>query len=311
MGDKSFDKLEKYRKKRNFDVTPEPDADEKRPETASSHRSRSDVKKTSNDRKIPPRPSWWRGEDWVPGEPSEDEDATGGQFVVQKHDAKRLHYDLRIELGGTMMSWAVPKGPSYDPNIKRLAVEVEDHPMAYNDFEGRIPDGEYGAGDVLVWDRGSYEPAPMRGAPKRGVLGILEWMRDKGHFHLRFSGEKLRGGWHLVRTKRGPDNGSRPQWLFFKAHDETADPGLDIVTSRPESVVSGKSATRGPARVSASPAGQSARELLLSIGDVARATNGPIMGDGSLYLFEVKFDGYRLLAGKAGRDVRLFSRKTN
>ena len=236
-------------------------------------------------------------------------------FVIQKHDARRLHYDLRIELGGAMMSWAVPKGPSYDPNVKRLAVEVEDHPMEYNDFEGRIPDGEYGAGDVLIWDRGSYEPATMTGMPaaiKNDPAARLAWMRDKGHFHLLFSGEKLHGGWHLVRTKRGAGaSSSKPQWLFFKAHDEMANPELDIVTSRPESVVSGHRATRGPLRAKASQMAQSARELLLGIGEVSKATSGPLMGDGSAYLFEVKFDGYRLLAGKAGNDVRLFSRKSN
>ncbi|WXB18872.1 DNA ligase D [Pendulispora albinea] len=227
--------------------------------------------------------------------------------MIQKHDARRLHYDLRLELGGTMMSWAIPKGPSYDPATKRLAVQVEDHPMSYNDFEGRIPDGEYGAGDVLIWDRGTYEPVLDKKAPS------LEAMRDKGHFHLRFAGEKLQGGWHLVRTKGRlqATRADHPQWLFFKAHDETADPALDIVTSRPESVASGRSATRGPGRVTSSPLGQSPRELLLAMGDVSRATNGPIVGDGSHYLFEVKFDGYRLLAGKTGSDVRLFSRKSN
>ncbi|WP_394839900.1 DNA ligase D [Pendulispora rubella] len=298
MGDKSFDKLEKYRKKRNFEVTPEPDGSEQ----SSSHRSRSPVKKTTSSRSKDVRPQP------VPTPPT----WAGGVFVIQKHDARRLHYDLRIELGGTMMSWAVPKGPSYDPNAKRLAVEVEDHPMEYNDFEGRIPDGNYGAGDVLIWDRGTYEPAPMNGVPaaiKGDPAALLAWMREKGHFHLRFSGEKLHGGWHLVRTKRREE--SKPQWLFFKAHDEMANPDLDVVTSRPESVVSGLRATRGPLRATSSSVAQSARELLLAIGEVSKATNGPLMGDGSLYLFEVKFDGYRLLAGKAGNDVRLFSRKTN
>ena len=115
-----------------------------------------------------------------------------GVFCVQKHDATRLHYDVRLEIAGTLMSFAVPKGPSYDPQVKRLAVETEDHPMMYADFEARIPEGQYGAGDMLLWDLGTYETVP----PGQEVA-----MRAKGHLHVRFFGEKLRGGWHFVRTK--------------------------------------------------------------------------------------------------------------
>lgn len=273
-GPRPTDKLAKYRTKRDFGVTPEPAPDDAEA-GASSHRKRARGKKTA---------------------------ARGAAFVVQKHDARRVHYDLRLEIGGTMMSWAVPKGPSYDPNVKRLAVEVEDHPMEYNTFEGRIPDGQYGAGDVLLWDRGTYETIPP---------GQEEPMRAKGHLHVRFFGDKLRGGWHVVRTKTRAGESGHPQWLFFKAQDEAADPDRDILTERPESVVSGHRATRGPRRVSASATGRSASELLLAMGEVCRATTAPLVGNGTDYLFEIKFDGYRLLAGKAGADARLFTRKQN
>src|SRR5580692_10757174 len=159
-------------------------------------------------------------------------------FVVQKHDARRLHYDFRLEVDGAMVSWAVPKGPSYDPSVKRLAVQTEDHPMAYNAFEGRIPAGEYGAGDVLIWDRGAYETVPP---------GQQRAMLEKGHLHLRFFGEKLVGDWHFIRTggKPGDDgagNAGKAQWLLFKAKDARANAAYDVVAERPESVVSGKAA---------------------------------------------------------------------
>ncbi len=199
-----------------------------------------------------------------------------GVFCVQKHDATRLHYDVRLEIAGTLMSFAVPKGPSYDPQVKRLAVETEDHPMMYADFEARIPEGQYGAGDMLLWDLGTYETVP----PGQEVA-----MRAKGHLHVRFFGEKLRGGWHFVRTKgtaaaggrssaakASGSEGSKAQWLMFKAQDETADPARDIVTERPESVKSGKSATRGPRRVGASNAGETVETLVSAVGEIARAT---------------------------------------
>jgi bifunctional non-homologous end joining protein LigD len=180
--------------------------------------------------------------------------ATALEFVVQKHDATRKHYDVRIEIAGAMMSWAVPKGPSYDPSVKRLAIETEDHPMEYNRFEGRIPDGQYGAGDVLIWDRGTYETVPP---------GRQEQMRQEGQIKIRFFGEKLVGEWHFVKTK-AKAHGSlvgadyvAGAWLMFKAKDRFADPQLDIVAARPESVVSGKTATRGPLRVGASSSGKS------------------------------------------------------
>jgi len=227
--------------------------------------------------------------------------------VVQKHDARRLHYDLRLEVEGAMVSWAVPKGPSYDPAVRRLAVQTEDHPMAYNDFEGRIPDKEYGAGDVLIWDRGTYETVPR---------GQQRPMLDKGHLHVRLFGDKLVGDWHLVRTdRRGGDDGAggsgKAQWLFFKAKDSNANPAYDVVAERPESVVSGRVATRGPQRVSASEHGKSARALLEAVGEPALATAVTSIAHPSQWLFEVKYDGYRLLACKAGNEVRLYTRRAN
>jgi bifunctional non-homologous end joining protein LigD len=158
-------------------------------------------------------------------------------YMIHKHDARRLHYDLRLEIEGTLASWAVPQGPCFDPAQKRLAVETEDHPIAYANFEGRIPDGEYGAGEALVWDRGIFETVPPGRAPA---------MREKGHLDLLFLGEKLQGRWHLIRT-RGPATrqSSRPQWLLMKAKDEFARADYDIVSLRPESVISGRLLAQG------------------------------------------------------------------
>jgi bifunctional non-homologous end joining protein LigD len=155
----------------------------------------------------------------------------GNRYVIQKHAARRLHYDLRLELDGVMKSWAVTKGPSLVPGTKRLAVQVEDHPIDYNTFEGTIPKGEYGAGTVLVWDRGRWFP---EGDPHQGL--------KKGDLAFRLEGEKLKGRWHLVRM-RGKPNETRKNWLLIKAHDQWArsakDP--DILEQSPRSVVSGQS----------------------------------------------------------------------
>jgi bifunctional non-homologous end joining protein LigD len=155
----------------------------------------------------------------------------GNQYVIQKHAARRLHYDLRLELDGVMKSWAVTKGPSLVPGSKRLAVQVEDHPIDYNTFEGTIPKGAYGAGTVLVWDRGRWFP---EGDPYQGL--------KKGRLAFRLEGEKLKGGWYLVRM-RGKPNETRKNWLLIKAHDEwertTKDP--DILQQSPRSVVSDRS----------------------------------------------------------------------
>ncbi len=150
-------------------------------------------------------------------------------YVIQKHHARNLHYDLRLEDGGALKSWAVPKGPSLDPSDKRLAVEVEDHPLDYAVFEGRIPEGEYGAGSVIVWDRGTFEPA-VEGETFSGML-------EKGAAKIRISGEKLNGGFALVRTRWG---GRANNWLLVKEKDEHARAGFDVTAAEPLSVLSSR-----------------------------------------------------------------------
>lgn len=149
------------------------------------------------------------------------------RYVVQKHQASRLHYDFRLEWRGVLLSWAVPKGPSLDPSVKRLAMRVEDHPVEYADFEGVIPPGEYGAGTVMVWDRGTWAPetTDVDAALRHGEL----------KFTLR--GKKLRGSWVLVRTRGGyPPSSGRPAWLLIKHRDAYAT-DEDVVASMPDSVV--------------------------------------------------------------------------
>jgi bifunctional non-homologous end joining protein LigD len=158
-------------------------------------------------------------------------------FMVHKHDATRMHYDLRLEMDGALASWAIPKGPSFNPRDRRLAVQTEDHPLEYSTFEGRIPDGEYGAGDSLIWDRGHYDTIP----PGRGSA-----QRKQGHIQFVLDGEKLKGRWHLLRTRGG--TGTKSQWLVWKGKDEHASEHYDVVEERPESVVSGRRVTRGPTR---------------------------------------------------------------
>jgi len=147
---------------------------------------------------------------------------SAGVFVVQEHQATAHHYDLRLEVDGVMRSWAVPKGPSLDPPAKRLAVQVEDHGLDHNDFEGTLGDG-----GVIVWDRGTYEQG-----------GRVAWPEalDRGHAVFVLHGEKLRGGFALQRTRPG----AKPQWLLIKRRDDEARPGSDIVAERPESVISGR-----------------------------------------------------------------------
>jgi DNA ligase D-like protein (predicted 3'-phosphoesterase) len=147
---------------------------------------------------------------------------SSGVFVVQEHAATAHHYDFRLEVDGVMRSWAVPKGPSLDPAVKRLAVEVEDHSLAHNDYEGK---GSFGG--VIIWDRGTYEQG-----------GRVPWPEAlaRGHAVFVLHGEKLHGGFALQRT----GGGAKPQWLLIKRRDDTARPGSDVVAERPESVVSGR-----------------------------------------------------------------------
>jgi len=154
-------------------------------------------------------------------------------FVIQQHDASRMHFDFRLEVDGVMVSWAVPKGLSTDPRDKRLAVRTEDHPLDYADFEGRIPEGEYGAGVVIVWDAGEYENMSRKDDKEVSLKQAL----DHGHVKVKLYGKKLKGGYALVHTKM---RGDEKNWLVVKEDDDQADARRNPVSTEPESVLSGK-----------------------------------------------------------------------
>lgn len=156
------------------------------------------------------------------------------RFVIQQHHATSMHYDFRLEVGGVLKSWAVPKGPSTDPEERRLAQATEDHPMEYIDFEGYIPRGEYGGGPVIVWDTGTYRNITQR----RGQALSMEDGLERGHVSVWLEGEKLRGAWSLNRMRSGDDG--REAWLLIKRDDETADRRRKPVSTQPQSVVSGR-----------------------------------------------------------------------
>ena len=151
------------------------------------------------------------------------------QFVIQQHAARAMHYDVRLEIDGVMVSWAVPKGPSLNPKIKRLAIQTEDHPIEYNKFEGIIPEGEYGAGPVIIWDRGTY-----KNLKEDSMKSCLK----EGRIEIRMRGKKLKGDFALVRT--GSATGEKSHWLLIKMKDEHADARRNITQSEPQSVKSGK-----------------------------------------------------------------------
>ncbi len=152
------------------------------------------------------------------------------RYVIQKHAASHLHFDLRLELDGVMKSWAVPKGPSLDPSVKRLAMQVEDHPIDYNSFEGTIPQGEYGGGTVMLWDTGTYTASTATDDPE----AVLRAGYRKGDFKFRLRGKRLKGDFVLVRMRRG----GRPQWLLIKHRDRYASERTDVVERYQRSVVS-------------------------------------------------------------------------
>jgi bifunctional non-homologous end joining protein LigD len=234
-------------------------------------------------------------------EPRAGGKSAGGvlSFVIQKHHASHLHYDFRLELDGTLKSWAVPKGPSLDPSVKRMAVQVEDHPISYADFEGTIPPKQYGAGTVIVWDRGEWE---ADGDARKGLAA------GKLKFELR--GEKLRGHWTLVRM-RGKGEKQAP-WLLIKENDDEARPlaDYDIVEAEPNSVLSGRGVDDAPVPVAANKkkekapparkkekavaAPEAALPVALSPQLATLASGPPATPDD--WLYELKFDGYRLLA---------------
>ena len=167
----------------------------------------------------------------TPEPPPKVQEKTEHRFVVQMHDATRLHYDFRLELDGVLKSWAVPKGPSLDPEDKRLAMEVEDHPVSYQDFEGIIPEGNYGAGSVMVWDVGTWQPlspVPVNGKYVPGTDEEARQMLAKGDLKFRLEGKKLKGDFALIKM-RGRRPGSKGnEWLLIKKHDDHAEEGYDI-----------------------------------------------------------------------------------
>ena len=163
-------------------------------------------------------------------------------YVIQKHAASRLHFDLRLELDGAMKSWAVPKGPSLDPSVKRLAIHVEDHPIEYNAFEGIIPEGEYGGGTVMVWDKGTYTAAGGEGEGE-GEGDPEDALREgyrTGDFKFVLRGKRLKGSWVLVRTRGWGDRNRQHQWLLVKHRDDEADAATDPVTEHLTSAKSGR-----------------------------------------------------------------------
>lgn len=225
------------------------------------------------------------------------------QFCIQKHDASHLHYDFRLELDGTLKSWALPKGPSLDPKVRRLAVHVEDHPLDYADFEGHIPEGHYGAGDVIVWDRGIWEPE-----------GDAQEAYAKGKLRFRLQGEKLSGVWNLFRTRL---DGKKEQWMLVKSHDDQARSEADysIVEAQPDSVLSDRTLVPRKAAAKKAAAPRASRKRTGKGPKVplpaqlqpqlATLVDTPPSGD---WRYEVKFDGYRILARIDGNDIRLFTR---
>ncbi|MCL4183540.1 MAG: DNA ligase D [Burkholderiaceae bacterium] len=213
------------------------------------------------------------------------------RFVVHKHAASHLHYDLRLELDGVFRSWAVPKGPSLDPGVKRMAIAVEDHPLAYGSFEGVIPPGQYGAGTVIVWDRGAWRP-----------LGDAAAGLAAGKLEFELVGHKLSGRWKLVRLRAGHAQRD-PAWLLIKARDAAARPAAayDVIAERPESVLNGVAADAGSRR--RAPA--AALPLTLAPQLATRVDRAP---DEAGWTWELKLDGYRLLARIQGGAVQLITR---
>ncbi|MEM5400160.1 DNA ligase D [Paraburkholderia unamae] len=273
-------KLEVYEQKRRFDETPEPRG------RAARHSAR----------------------------PRDGE----GAFVIQRHDARRLHYDFRLELDGTLISWAIPKGPSLDPTVKRLAVHVEDHPLEYGSFEGRIPEGSYGAGTVTIWDHGVWRPeGGLRGAREGYAQGKLKFTLE---------GERLHGGWALVRSPM--HDGKQESWLLIKQRDDEAVPEdeFHVVEGEPAAPkVSNASKVskrrirsgNGAAKQGASPALEGAvRAPLPDTLAPELATPADALPGGNTWLYEMKFDGYRVLAridrhARGKGDVRIFTRTGN
>lgn len=263
------------------------------------------------------------------------QETSGNSFVIQKHAATRLHYDFRLEMDGVLKSWAVPKGPSLDPGEKRLAVHVEDHPLEYGDFEGIIPKGQYGGGTVLLWDHGTWHPIEDAAKGYR-----------KGHLHFRLEGEKLHGGWHLVRLHGQQAGEDKQNWLLFKENDDIAVPGSGdaVVTEYPASVATGrtieeiaadpdrvwqsnreekidKKAAKAPVKAKAK-ALKSQTASSVEPSKIAGARKGRLPGAiepqlatlvdeaprGEEWVHELKLDGYRVLCEVKDGKARIWTR---
>ena len=234
------------------------------------------------------------------------------QFCIQKHDASRLHYDFRLELDGALKSWAVPKGPSLDPKVKRLAVHVEDHPIDYATFEGSIPEGHYGAGDVIVWDRGVWIP---QDDPAEAYA--------KGKLKFELKGEKLGGLWNLVRTHMP---GKQEQWFLIKHQDGAAKPesDYDVVVAEPDSVLSDRTIVAKKTKTAAKPkpvkkpAAPARKEKSAPLTGARKAKLPELLkpelatlvekAPGGEWSYEIKFDGYRIMARIDHDEVKLFTR---
>ena len=218
-------------------------------------------------------------------------------FVIQKHAARRLHYDFRLEFDGVLKSWAVPKGPSLNPHDKRLAVETEDHPLDYADFEGSIPEGEYGGGDVIVWDKGEWVP------PKNARAAF-----EKGHIEFELHGQKLSGKWMLVRTRR-MGKSSKSQWLLIKRSDQFSDEKRDI-TKDDKSVITGMHLPdESPAKGRPKPKLKKIKKTPLPhliAPQLALLADTPPQDEN--WLHEIKFDGYRTLCHKQKSKIKLLTR---
>lgn len=239
--------------------------------------------------------------------PKRAKSAGGDSFVIQKHAATRLHYDFRLELDGVLKSWAVTRGPSYNPRDKRLAVQTEDHPLDYGGFEGTIPEGEYGAGSVIIWDNGRWEP---HGDPHDGLA--------KGNLKFMLYGQRLHGSWALVRMKPDKPGQKRENWLLIKERDEFAgdEPGETLLEQFPTSVVSGHTidniaedahewSSKKTAR-SQKPAKARGEKPDFIQPELTQLYDAPPEGTG--WFHEIKYDGYRIITVKDGKKVRFFSR---
>jgi len=277
-GDGATERLGKYRAKRSADRTPEPFGGEEATVSAEAT--------AAHPAEPPAGPAWARPR----------------LFCVQKHAATRLHYDFRLEIGGVLRSWAVPRGPSLDPNDKRMAVEVEDHPVEYADFEGKIPEGNYGAGEVIVWDKGLWIP-----------LENPEETLPKGKLTFELRGYKLRGAWHLFRTK-GKGKGASKEWMLVKRADGWASATRALPQ---ESIYSGltledvRTGSRRAAEVRAELERLGAPRHEVRAGGVklmlAETAEKPFTDPA--WLFELKYDGFRVLAEREGGAIRLVYRR--